>query len=251
MPKKSKFFVLSVLVLAFSLTLAMADLFSSLLTVGNFAFLPSQTSKTPSYKVYAISLFKGQTYEQSTNKIQEIKLRGGAGFVYSSSGLYYCLASAYENQNDAINVQNSLKEKEIENEIIEIAINEISIDTTFSGKEKSTILEGLNSFKNTFKTMYDLSISLDTSTKDVITCKTELKLLYDKLVKEKENFDNVFKNKLTNEIFQTKLKLTDLNTAVESIIKMDYTDKVTLSSMIKEKYLKILVLNKTLATELS
>ncbi len=251
MPKKSKFFFTSVLILTFALTIALADLFSSVITIGNFAFLPSQSVKSSGYKIYAISLNKAQTHAQASTQIQDIKLRGGAGYIYSNSGLYYCIASAYENQNDALNVQTNLQEKDISSEIIEITINEISIDTTFTGSEKNSLLEVLSSFKNTFKTLYDLSISLDTGTKDVIQCKVDVQSHYNKVVKIKQDYENIFKNKLTSEIFQTKLKLTEHLTIIESIINLDLNEKVLLSSQIKECYLKIVILNKELANDLS
>ena len=104
--------------------------------------------------------------------------------TFTQYGLYYCIA-CYENQNDALNVQTNLQEKDISSEIIEITINEISIDTTFTGSEKNSLLEVLSSFKNTFKTLYDLSISLDTGTKDVIQCKVDVLITLQQSCKNK------------------------------------------------------------------
>lgn len=251
MPKKSKFFFISVLVLTFSLTVVLADLFSSFITVGSFAFLPSQSVKVSGYKIYAISLYKGQTHVQASNQIQDIKLRGGGGYVYFYNSVYHCLASAYENENDAVNVQNSLKEQNLQSQIIEISIKDIIIDTTFSALEKSLLLETLTSFKNSFKTLYDLALSLDTGTKDLIQCKIELKNHQDKIMKLKQDYNDAFKNKVMNELFQIKLKVAEHLTIIESIVELNYSDKVLFSSFLKESYLKIVELNKTLATELS
>jgi hypothetical protein len=46
--KKIKFFLITVLVVSFALIISLADLFSSFLTIGNFAFLPSQGVKISS-----------------------------------------------------------------------------------------------------------------------------------------------------------------------------------------------------------
>jgi hypothetical protein len=251
MPKKSKIFFFTVLFLTMGLILTLADLFSSVITVGNFAFLPSQSVKTSSYKIYAISLQKSSTYNQASTQLQDIKMRGGAGVIYQTDGLYYCLASAYENENDAYGVQNNLKENKTDSEIVVISINSINFDLTLSGTEKNALLDAVNSFKTVFKTLYDISISLDTGVKDFPTCKLDAALVKDKFFKTKKNFDEAFKTKLSNEIFQTKLKLVELSNSLNVLTELDRQEKVLFSSTLKETYINAILQNKTLASEIT
>jgi hypothetical protein len=250
MPKKSKFFLITVLVVSFALIISLADLFSSFLTIGNFAFLPSQGVKISSYKIYAISLARSSTSSGASENIKEVKTRSGAGYVYQANGIYYCLASAYENENDVINVQINLKESGTESQIIEIPVGQISVDMSLSGTERTALLEALNSFKANFKTLYDISISLDTGVKNLVECKLELSKQMDKIAKVQQDFESAFKTKLTGEIFKTKLKLMEQTSFVQGLVELNLNEKVLFSSALKELYIKVIILNKTLASEI-
>lgn len=251
MTKKSKAYAFTLVVLSIAITLVMADLLSSLITIGNFAFLPTQGVKASSYNIYAISLSKSSTLAQANAQIQDIRLKGGAGYVYNTNGLYYLLASAYENENDAIKVKENLENQQLTSEVLKIEISEISIDLSLNGSEKSALNGALNSFKTTYKTLYDISISLDTQVKTLPESKLLVSNYVTALSNVQKEFDTLFKNKLTNEIFQIKLKITALLDIVKALSEQDYEQITLFSAAIKNSYIGAVITNKELAKELS
>lgn len=251
MTKKSKFYSFTITILMFVLMVVLADLFSSVITIGNFAFLSTQGIKSNSFTIYALSIDKCSTLSQASQVSNEAKLRGGAGYIHSQDGLYYVLLSAYENQNDALKVQENLLENEQSSELITINITEIVIDLSLNANEKTSIQDALSSFKNAYKNLYDFSVSIDTGVKTLSEIKLAVSSYLSDLNKTKTTFETVFLNKITSEIFKLKLKLTELVMTVNSFVEADYEQQVIYSSNLKETYIKCLIINKNLAKEMT
>lgn len=250
MSKKTKFYSFSLVGITFALIFVLADLFSNFITVGNFAFLPTQGLKNNAYTIYALSLAKCATVTEANGLVQDIKLRGGAGYVYASGGLYYLLASAYESENDAKKVQESLQEEKTESEIISLSVGEIAIDFSLNGTEKAATNDALAIFKQTYKVLYDTSISLDTGVKTLPECKLAITNHLTTCSTSKSQFDQVFSAKLTSEVFKIKLKLAALVMNLQTFVEQDITQQVLYSSSLKSLYIQSVVYNKDLAKEL-
>jgi hypothetical protein len=251
MSKKSKLYSFSVLGITIALVIVLADMFSNFITLGNFAFLPTQGLKNNAYSIYAISLAKCATVNQANSLVQDIKMRGGAGYVYSANGVYYLLASAYESENDATKVLDNLKEKEQNCEIVKISVGEINLDINLSGAEKTATNNAIAIFKQTYKTLYDLSVSLDTGVKTLSECKLATTTQLTTCKEVKNNFDQVFSSKLTSEVFKIKLKLAALVMNMQSLIEQDIQQGVLFSSALKQTYIQCVLHNKDLAKELA
>ena len=251
MTKKTKFYSFIIVALTFAITFVMADLFSSILTVGNFAFLPTQGIKSNKYTLYCLALYKTATIGEANTQVQEIKLRGGAGYVYSANGMYYILASGYENKNDATKVQENLEVNQTTSEIIEMQIGEITVDMSLNGNEKTAMTNAINSFKTTYKNLYDISVSLDTGVKNLAESKLLITSELESLSAIKTSFDSSFVSKLTSEVFKIKLKLAEMVLLLQQLTENGADQKVLYSSYVKETYLKCVVLNKDLSKELT
>lgn len=251
MTKKTKLYSFAIIALTFALTFVMADLFSSLLTVGNFAFLPTQGIKANKYTIYALALSKSSSSAHVTSEVQNVKLRGGAGYIYNANGMYYILASGYENENDALKVQQNLETDQTNSEILQIQIGEIVIDMSLNGNEKTAMTNAISAFKTAYKNLYDISVSLDTSVKTLAECKIAVTAELETANTIKTSFDSAFLSKLTSEVFKIKLKLTELVSNLQQLAQNQTDQKVLYSSFIKEAYLKCVVLNKDLSKELT
>ncbi len=249
MPKKFKLFGICVIILSIGLSFVLADLFSSLITVGNFAFLTTQTTKCNSYTIYAVSIEKALSMTQAKDKVESVVQKNGAGFIYSKDNVYYVLASGYENKSDAEKVVEHLSDSGVSSEIVEIKVDKIEIDMNLSTNEKTTMSESINLFKNTYKTLYDISISLDTAVKSKSECKLLLNDLKANVLKTQSNFDTQFNSKLNSKLLSIKLQINELTTTIQTLI--NNADNDLLSAHIKCAYLETIKLNQSLANDIN
>lgn len=249
MPKKFKLFGICVIILSIGLSFVLADLFSSIITVGNFAFLTTQTTKCNSYTIYAVSLEKTISLAQAKEKVNDVLQKNGAGFIYSKDNMYYILASGYENKSDAEKVVGHLSDSNVTSEIIEIKVDKIEIDMNLTTNEKTTMSEAINIFKNTYKTLYDISISLDTAVKSKSECKLLLNDLKSNILKTQSNFDTQFNSKLNSKLLSIKLQINELTTTIQNLI--NNSDNELLSAHIKSAYLEAIKLNQALANDIN
>lgn len=252
MPKKTSFFAICLIILSVAVCISLADLFSSILTIGNFAFLQVQAVKVNAYKIYALSIDDATTKNEAQEKAITVKQKGGAGYVYKQNNIFYVLASAYENENDCKKVQDQIKQNELNSKIIVIDIPQIVIDTNFSQTEKTSLVNALNAFKTVYKNVYDLSISLDTSVKNLPECKLEVYNLKSNIQQIYDNFGVNFNQKINNELLNIKIKLTSLINLVQNLINNDkIQDKIVYSCLLKTASIESIVLNQELAESFS
>ncbi|MEG1499687.1 MAG: hypothetical protein RR400_01260 [Clostridia bacterium] len=246
---KGTVFVSIFVVVCLAVSISFADLFSRFITVGNFTLETSQTTSS-AFKTYAIASHKSAKKEEAEAFSLDIKNKGGAGYVWTDSTIYYVLASCYLEENDAKKVKENLFDGGIESDIITLEFKDLKIADAKTSDENKTLLAATSSFKNTYKSLYDLSVSYDT--KIVSDAETMLKLTMIKndLEKLKTSFDVCFKTKWTNDLIILKLKLAENITTLESLIENKNQTK-TFSSDIKSTYFKILKNHKSLYNELT
>lgn len=253
-PKKSKggkIFAIICIGISFALCVTVADLFSSVITAGNFSGLFATSGKISGYKLYAISMFESTIEASAKESADSLKAQNGAGYLWLDDGSYHVLVSAYEKQNDAELVRQNLENSGHSPSILEIPLPEISITSNFSAQEKNAISGALEIFKTTYKSLYDISVSLDTSVKDETECKLALADIENVVNKIKTNFESAFGSKFTNGLLQIKLKIQEVTSLVKELSEYTSTTKVPFSSKIKYNYIEIINLNKKLCKELN
>lgn len=249
--KSGKLFALVVCGISLALCITLADLFSTALTAGNFTGLFSSSSKISTYNIYAICMFQSFILSSAEESSNQIKSQSGAGYIYNDSSVYYVLASGYENQNDAELVKENLETSGYTPTIITITIPEINITSNLTANEKTTLYNALIVFKTTYQSLYDLSVSLDTSIKTETDCKVELNDILSNINKVKTTFDATFNSKLTSSILNVKLKLQNLCDVLSELIDYTETSSVPFNSKLKYSYLETINLNKTLCKEIN
>lgn len=243
MPKKTKFFVSFFILLSVALAIGFAELFSSLITIGDFAFISSSQNKISGFDVYAVATNKTIDEESAQNMKKDIQNKNGAGYVYEKDGLFYILTSAYESENDAIKVCESLKNQNIDCEIVKIVVDELKLDLTLSNQDKTVLNNSINIFKSCFQKIYDISVSLDTNIKNETECKLEISNVKSELSKVISDFEACFNSKLTQDFVYLKLKLDDLNDLLQGLYENNLGQSVSFSSVLKHSYIEIIMLN--------
>lgn len=249
MPKKTKILTTLIIIVSLALAITFAELFSSLITIGDFAFISTSQNKISGYNIYAVAVQKTTTQSNAQSLAKDIQYKNGAGYIYEKDGIYYILASAYESENDASKVLENLSSQEISGEILKISVDNIDINLSLSGKEKIAFNNAVNIFKTAFKSLYDISVSLDTNVKSQTECKIAVNDLKSNISKVISDYETYFNSKLTESLVFLKLKLEDLENLLKKLYEENISDLTSYSSILKYCYIDVVMLNIDLCKE--
>lgn len=243
--KSSKFLAIISLIICFAFCITLADFFSNLITINAFNSSTTTIAKSGNYSVYAISLHSSETKSSATEYASTITKQSGAGYIWNQEGKYFVLASAYLEENDAKLVKTNLENSNnnLTPTILKIEIGEISINGDYSANEITAINNTLNGFKFAYSTLYDISISYDTSLKDENECKLLITELESELNKIKLNFEALINKKLTTNTIYLKLTFSSLCDEITKLINFKSSTYQTFSSKIKATYIEAIKLN--------
>ena len=234
--KKFSFLSLTILTMAFFCCISCSYLISTAV-VSSFGYTTNISSQPQT--VFAISLQSDENPKDLNENVTSLQSQNGAGFVFEQENKFYLIASVYENVNDAELVKNNLNSSGINSEIIEIPLENNSIKGNFDTNEKEILSASLKANYNTFKSLYDIAISLDTGVFDMSKAKLECNNVYSSLISIKTNLDTFFKN--NTEIEFLKENLSTSTELLSKLISEQYENiNQTFSSLIKLTYCKIL-----------
>lgn len=246
--KKSKFnnlITMLIVIVCLCLMISIADLFSSIITVGGFSFISEDVS-IPKYEVYAVCVSNHLTQVQAQENANICISLGGAGYIYTEDK-YYVIASIYENENDAIKVKESLIVTKPTTIVLKITIPSISVANTLNAQEKNTLNETFLIFKTTFKKLYDISISLDTNVIQEISAKLNINEIASDINETINNFNTLFNSNSYNHYGTINESLNKLLTCVNNLVS---TSKIPYTSYIKYTYCDSLFIYQNLAQSL-
>ena len=245
--KFGKFFAICFSIVALLLTITMADLFSSLITVGGFTFTNSNISlnKFTLYAVYTNTSTSSSSAQEQSNIC---KSGGGAGYIYMDKTNFYVIASIYESEEDAKKVLTNIKATHTNANVLELVVMPIELSSNLENKERSTLEEAINIFKNTYKKLYDISVSLDTSVINDVNAKFSINELGSTISKINSNFLTLFSGETSSDLLAIKASLSELAECLNELIN-DYNTSYY-SSKIKETYCKTILIYKNLAENL-
>jgi len=201
----------------------------------------SSLSKTPSFTLYLVSTAKSQLESEATVLGKDAMNNDGGGYVWKNGNYYYVISSAYENENDARLVSNTLKNENIENEIFEISFETLNLTPPLDNAEaKSTFNVALNLFYSTYKELFDISISLHTNIYDETKAFIEINKVLAKADEVMKNFHLIF-GKISQPLIDILEKaLIDENETLGLLSEnQKITEKQTLLSQIRYSYTKI------------
>lgn len=234
-----KISVLSVLifVLMACACISCATLASNLLLSTGIISKASALS-TPQQNFYAISVCSATSAADLEEAKLELQAQGGAGYVFCQNEQYFLLASLYNNRPDAELVKSNLQSQNVECEIVELSVAGEKISGNFAEQEKEVLLDCLKSTTSTYKFLYDVAISLDTSVFSLTKAKLECNNIYSSAVAKKTNFESFFSDKNLTTLSE---KLLNNTKVLEKLTKEEYeTSSQNFSSLIKLTYFRLL-----------
>ena len=203
-----------------------------------------------SLTIYAISFDKSLTQAGGESLAIDYRKIGAGGYVWQEENYYYILSSAYVNENDAILVQNSVKQNHnIETSIIKLNIPSFNLNVTIDSDEKKALQKALNLYENVYKQLFDIAISLDTNVYNEISARLVLNNIFSNantiVADYKIFFEDVESlNTLTKYLEELILTLQKLCSGIT------ISTNQTMSSLIKYRYIEILAQAKNLSLEL-
>ena len=237
----NKIFTGITVIVTVALMISIADLFSSLITVGGFTFVSDDVSISK-VEMYAVCISNHKTLIQAQDNANVCISLGGAGYIYTDDE-YYVVASIYENEADAKKVKESLVVTKPTTTIKNIEIKSVTFSGNLSSQEKSTITNTLGIFKTTYKKLYDISVSLDTGVIQEINARLSVNELASSVNEIKDNFNTVFNSTQTKNLITIKNAVDKLSTALNSLIN---NSKVPYTSYIKYAYCESIMIYKGL-----
>lgn len=242
--KNRKKIFIACFVCVFTLCLVVANILASSLISAN---KNTYEVKSSSFDLYMICLGKSQVKKEVEGMQEEYQKIGAGGYVWSQEGYYYLVSSAYLNKNDGVLVQNSIKNKGIDSQLISQNFPSLSIMGDFSDEESSVMSKALNIFQDYYHELYDIAISYDTSVYNEISTRLAVNNAHSNLSSKIANFETLF-----GDIQDDQLqKLGDALSKTLSISKklcsgVPLNSSQTYSSLIKYHYLEILDVYRTL-----
>lgn len=245
--KLGKIFTFAFGLVTFGLMLTMADFFSSLITVGGFSFSNDNINQNE-YKLYAVYTNSYQEKILASECCEQIQRQGGAGYIYMNESSYTVIAGMYENETDAKKVLSNIIEKKPDANIMTITIPQITINSNLTQQEKATINASITLFKNVYKKLYDISISLDTAVVNEVKARLEVNEICSNTQKVLNDFNTIFSENIKTNLLSIRLSLESIITYLNDLINSNTI--IPFSSLVKECYCKIIFLYKNTAENL-
>lgn len=238
--KKFSFFGLSFVILCIATCASTGFFISNLLILSNI-FPLSCSVEMESLSLYALTTASAENESDLTDSQEELQSMNGAGYIFKQGGTYFLISSIYENLRDAELVEKNLKNNGMDCSVIQIFLEKQALSGNFSNEERAVLQNCLNSSITSYKSLYDISISLDTNIYDKQKAKLECNNVFSNLVSIKTNFETLFDTKNFDEINK---KLLFENETLSNLISENLCNKTqTFSSLIKFSYCKILLFN--------
>lgn len=220
------------------------------LSVFSFAFTSSTTTVndgklyTPPFSIYFVATAKSQLESEASSLAKDTMANGCGGYVWKNENYFYAISSAYENKNDATLMSNSLENKNIKNEIFCIDFPAKNVLTEFEKKEeKSLFLTATYSFYSSFKTLFDISVCLDTNLYDEEKAMLEISNLQRTIDEIMKNFDSIFGDCDLEILSHLNNATVDQSETIGQLsAKQFITEKQSLLSLIRYSYTKIIAI---------
>ncbi len=243
--RKISFLFLVVCIILFALIIInISDLFSSILTHEKSLFYKEKI-EIPSYSVYAVSIKHFNLEPDAENFAYSISQKGGMGVVYES-GEFYCLASIYPTLLEAQEVRDNLVILGYSPRILNIKVQEISVN--YKGDGKENIEQSLNIFKECFLELYNMDIDLDKGNVERVNVNGIVATLCSKVKDTQNRFLNS-KNSLSENI-KSKISqgLSHLYERLEEILLSEKRD-YEFTSLIKQNMFDIIITIKNITDD--
>ncbi len=244
LPKKNKnlkkVLLVCTMFFIFSLCICMSCLLSSVI-------IPSSTQvgnnlSTPPFKLYFLSLNKSQLSSSAKTLAGDYISLGAGGYIWKKDIHYHIISSVFEKENDAILVQNNIKVNfNLDSQIFSIDFPALSYSGDIDNESKKVLAKTLKAFYQTYLSLFDIAISLDTNVYNDISARLAINGVYTSFNSIVKDFETLFENLSDQYILKLENTLKDEVKVLESLCsgKLVY-DKQTFPSLIKYRYTEFL-----------
>lgn len=208
------------------------------------------TISSNALSVYAITTGKCANKIGAEGIAIDYRKIGGGGYVLEQADNFYVATSCYLNKSDAELVKNSLAQNyNIEIEILEFSIPQISFTLNLDSEEKKVLQKALNAHISAYRLLFDIAISLDTNVYNEISARLAINSAFSEINTIVSDYKILFQN------FEVLNALTEaLDNLANNIQKLcsgiTITTGQTLSSLVKYRYCEILYADKIVSEKL-
>jgi len=238
-------FPILVVVLCVATSLMMASFFSSIITTSGLGIIVSSAKTQSATTLWAISVGSCNTFAQAQELCADTQTKGGGGVILKKE-MFHVLASAYEMENDATKVQENLAMQGVVAQMIKLEVKQTSVSANYTLAEVNVLDGCLLAYRDSFRTLFDLSVSLDTQTKNELAAKEQIALLVTRLEQIKADFATHLNKKLTANLVALSLQ----NETTLQLVKGLLETTTPLATATKTVYLTIIIKQMELLNEL-
>lgn len=197
--------------------------------------------KSNSFDLYMLSLGKSQVKSETQSLCDDFQKIGAGGYIWENEGYFHIISSAYLNKNDAILVQNSIKNKGIDSQLLTIHFSSIVLNGSFTEDEGKVLSKAVNIFEEYYHSLYDVAISFDTSVYNEISARLAVNNCHSTLSSTIANFETVFPSRSLSPIKELYEALQNALSSSKTLCSgLPITSTQTYSSLIKYHYLEVL-----------
>lgn len=241
--KKFPYFLTFSAVLCLLLCVSVGYLISTCIVSSNL-FQTTTNVESGEKSYYLISIYQDEIFENCQKVQSEFQNKNCAGYIYQDSEKYHLIASIYSNVNDAELVKSNLKTNGYNAEILEKKIENTKLEGNFTNKETEILKDCFSIKDETYKSLYDISISLDTDVIDEINAKLKVNETFANFVATKNNFETLFSKDESTEISNLRKEFEQIYEYLSNLSNETYeNENQTFSSLIKLTYCKIILEN--------
>lgn len=198
-------------------------------------------SNSKSFSIYFVAIAKSQLESEACMLAKDKILYNNAGYVWKNENYYYVINSAYENKNDAELVSLNLSQNKINNDVFRVDFSSISIDSPFSSKESTSILNtSLDVFLSCYRSLFDISVALDNNVYDYTKAMFEINRVNAQTDEIIKNYNLIFSEIKIPTIEALSLSLYKLNETTSCLSQIGEENSGNLLSQIRYSYCEIL-----------
>ncbi len=240
-----KWFIIFIIIIFMAIIFFVANAFANFLSFSNTSVFGSKNNSAKGYNAYAIVVDKFQDKTQANALSLQLQNAGASGYIIYDLE-YQVLASAYLKSEDAQNVLEKVLGTYNNAEISIIKVNSIQLKKLEDKKDNEIITKALNLFKNTYESLYDLGINLDTSNITSAQAKFSITQLLNEISGISSEFRDII-NKTNDTTYKlTQAKIDQLEENINELVESSLIS-TKLSSLIKYSQINCLILQNELA----
>ena len=193
-------------------------------------------------ELYMLTLAKSKVEKEAKMLASDYQNIGAGGYIWEQNDYYYVVSSVYNNKNDAVLVQNSVKANQgFDSEIITVKFPSFSINGNFSADEKRVLDKALNCFYSYYLSIYDIAISLDTNVNNEVSAKLAVNNAHNTLNNVVDDFNTLFSSIKSDDLNELSAALSNsLKESQDLCLGTLVSPNQTYSSLLKYRYTAVL-----------